>query len=125
MSNSDKKESFIDNKWRPIGAWNYIAICCADFIVFPILWSVTQMVVNGAVESQWTPITLQGGGILHLSLGALLTVTSYGRTREKLSRINDVQSQPSMPDSLSSSVAEIMISRTGKPMPIQPDEPER
>ena len=33
---------------------------------------------------QWVPITLQGGGLFHVAMGAVLGVTAYGRTQEKL-----------------------------------------
>lgn len=33
---------------------------------------------------QWVPITLQGGGLFHVSMCAVLGVSAYGRTQEKL-----------------------------------------
>ena len=33
---------------------------------------------------QWVPITLQGGGLFHVAMGAVLGVSAYGRTQEKL-----------------------------------------
>ena len=79
-ANSD----FINNKWRPMMAWTYMAICICDFIVFPILWSALQALQNGAISVQWHPITLDGAGLLHIAMGAVLGIAAYGRTQEKL-----------------------------------------
>jgi hypothetical protein len=38
----------------------------------------------GQVTSQWLPITLQGGGLYHIALGAILGVAAYGRSQEKI-----------------------------------------
>ena len=64
--------------------WMYMAVCMADFVVFPILWSLVQVVGDGKVESQWMPITLQGAGLFHIAMGAILGIAAYGRTQEKL-----------------------------------------
>jgi hypothetical protein len=75
----------IKSLWRPAIAWLYIAICFVDFMVFPILWNVAQIsFLKTIVITAWTPLTLQGGGLFHISMGAILGVTAYGRTQEKL-----------------------------------------
>ena len=79
-ANSD----FINNKWRPMMAWTYMAICICDFIVFPILWSALQAFQNGSISTQWMPITLEGAGLLHIAMGAVLGIAAYGRTQEKM-----------------------------------------
>lgn len=79
-ANSD----FINNKWRPMMAWTYMAICICDFIIFPVLWSALQALDHGAISTQWVPITLTDAGLLHIAMGAVLGITSYGRTQEKL-----------------------------------------
>ena len=75
---------FINNTWRPMMAWTYMAICICDFILFPILWSLLQAFQDGIVNSQWHPITLEGAGLLHIAMGAVLGIAAYGRTKEKL-----------------------------------------
>jgi hypothetical protein len=35
----------------------------------------------------WTPLTLQGGGLFHLSFGAILTGAAYTRGLEKIEKI--------------------------------------
>ena len=88
MSNNQKSD-WIDTKWRPVMGWVYIGICSFDFLIAPILWSILQATYNGSVTTQWDPITLRGAGLFHLAMGAVLGITSYGRTREKMANIND------------------------------------
>jgi hypothetical protein len=63
----------------------YMGVCIFDFVVAPILWSVIQAVFNGNVQAQWQPLTIQGAGLFHLAMGAVLGIAAYGRTQEKLS----------------------------------------
>lgn len=76
--------AWINNKWRPMMGWVYMATCVCDFIIFPILWSVLQAIEDGSVVSQWKPITLQGAGLYHIAMGAVLGIAAYGRTQEKI-----------------------------------------
>jgi hypothetical protein len=61
-----------------------MATCTADFVLFPILWSLLQALSHGSVNTQWNPITLQGAGLYHIAMGAVLGIAAYGRTKEKL-----------------------------------------
>jgi hypothetical protein len=78
------KEHWMNHKWRPMMGWMYMLVCTCDFVVFPVLWSLIQALHAGNVTSQWNPITLQGAGLFHLSMGAIIGVTAFGRTQEKL-----------------------------------------
>jgi len=90
MSDSaKKKEDWMNSKWRPMMGWMYMVVCIADFVVFPILWSLVQTIGDGKVESQWMPITLQGAGLFHIAMGAILGIAAYGRTQEKLGGANN------------------------------------
>jgi hypothetical protein len=84
-----KKEDWMNNKWRPMMGWSYMLTCITDFVVFPILWSVLQSVSKGQVNIQWQPITLQGAGLYHIAMGAVLGIAAYGRTQEKLGGANN------------------------------------
>jgi len=75
---------WINKKWRPAMGWVYMATCTADFVLFPILWSVLQALSKGNVTSQWQPLTLQGAGLYHIAMGAVLGIAAYGRTKEKI-----------------------------------------
>ena len=79
-----KNEDWMNSKWRPAMGWMYMAVCMADFVAFPILWSLVQVIGGGRVETQWSPITLQGAGLFHMAMGAILGIAAYGRTQEKL-----------------------------------------
>ena len=79
-----KKEDWMNSKWRPAMGWMYMIVCVFDFVLFPILWSLLQSISNGSVTTQWQPLTLQGAGLFHIAMGAVLGVAAYGRTQEKL-----------------------------------------
>jgi hypothetical protein len=84
-----KKEDWMNTKWRPTMGWMYMVVCICDFVLFPILWSLVQVIGDGKVETQWSPITLQGAGLFHMAMGAILGIAVYGRTQEKLSGVNN------------------------------------
>ena len=78
-----KKEDWMNSKWRPMMGWIYMLTCVTDFIIFPVLWSILQASLKQPVTA-WQPITLQGAGLFHLSMGAIIGVAAFGRTQEKL-----------------------------------------
>jgi hypothetical protein len=84
-----KKEDWMNTKWRPTMGWMYMIVCICDFVLFPILWSLVQALHGGRVETQWSPITLNGAGLFHMAMGAILGIAVYGRTQEKLSGANN------------------------------------
>jgi hypothetical protein len=84
-----KNEDWMNTKWRPAMGWMYMLVCIMDFVLFPILWSLIQVIGDGKVESQWVPITLQGAGLFHIAMGAILGIAAYGRTQEKMSGTNN------------------------------------
>jgi hypothetical protein len=83
------KEDWMNSKWRPMMGWMYMAVCSCDFVLFPILWSLLQTTGHGAVTSQWQPLTLQGAGLFHIAMGAVLGIAAYGRTQEKINGSNN------------------------------------
>jgi hypothetical protein len=84
-----KNEDWMNTKWRPAMGWMYMLVCITDFVLFPILWSLVQVIGDGKVESQWVPITLQGAGLFHIAMGAILGIAAYGRTQEKMAGANN------------------------------------
>jgi hypothetical protein len=154
MSESEKKkEDWMNSKWRPMMGWMYMLVCTTDFVLFPILWSLIQAIGGGQVHTQWQPITLQGAGLFHIAMGAVLGIAAFGRTQEKLGGANNGGLQTnvgttytppapmtapapsfSAPKPMSSFSAPApaaspfaatpTVSSTGKPMPVQPNEPE-
>ena len=81
---ANTNEDWINKKWRPAMGWMYMAVCTFDFIVFPIAWSLLQALTKGSVTTPWQPITLQGAGLFHIAMGAVLGISAFGRTQEKI-----------------------------------------
>jgi Holin of 3TMs, for gene-transfer release len=84
-----KKEDWMNSKWRPMMGWMYMLVCTMDFVGFPILWSLLQSLSHGSVNTQWQPLTLQGAGLFHIAMGAVIGISAYGRTQEKLGGANN------------------------------------
>jgi hypothetical protein len=78
---------WINKKMRPMMGWIYMLTCTCDFVIFPVLWSILQAMTHGNVTSQWQPLTLQGAGLYHIAMGAVLGIAAYGRTKEKVAGV--------------------------------------
>ena len=105
MSASEKKkEDWMNSKWRPMMGWIYMGTCFCDFVLFPILWSLLQAILKQPV-SQWQPLTLQGAGLYHIAMGAVLGIAAMGRTQEKLAGANNGGLQPPASMSATSSLS--------------------
>jgi len=88
-----KKEDWMNSKWRPMMGWMYMLVCTMDMVIFPILWSLLQTFTHTQI-TQWNPLTLQGAGLFHIAMGAVLGITAFGRTQEKLGGANNGGAQP-------------------------------
>ena len=89
LSESEKKkEDWMNSKWRPMMGWMYMLVCTADFILFPVMWSLLQTFAKVPI-TQWMPLTLQGAGLFHIAMGAVLGIAAFGRTQEKLGGANN------------------------------------
>ena len=148
-----KPDDFITSKWRPMMGWQYMAVCVFDFIVAPILWAVVQFwemeAANDAFR-QWKPLTLEGAGLYHMAMGAVLGITAWSRGQEKMAGVTGQSMMPGEPGvpvtsppaisqpytpppaqagsfapAAAPAFAESVIMRNGKPAPTQPDFPER
>lgn len=100
MSSSAKaREDWMNKKWRPMMGWMYMGVCIFDFILAPILWAIIQFWETQAANDafrQWVPLTLQGAGLFHVAMGAVLGLTAWGRTQEKLNGVQaPIGMQPS------------------------------
>ena len=84
LATNAKFGDFINSKWRPMMAVIYMVTCTTDFVLFPVLWSLLQALSHGTVTSQWQPLTLQGAGLYHIAMGAVLGLAAYGRSQEKI-----------------------------------------
>ena len=79
-----KDEDWMQKKWRPAMGWMYMLVCMCDMVVFTVLWSILQTLQHQPI-TQWNPLTLQGAGLFHLAMGAVLGIAAFGRTQEKIS----------------------------------------
>lgn len=84
---------WMKSKWRPMMGWVYMITCITDFIIFPVLWAIFQAYIKMPVEP-WNPLTLQGAGLYHMAMGAILGIAAYGRTKEKLAGMIDNDTPP-------------------------------
>jgi hypothetical protein len=93
-----KDEDWMQKKWRPAMGWMYMGICTLDMAVFPVLWSVLQVIQHTTI-TQWQPLTLQGAGLFHVAMGAVLGIAAFGRTQEKLAGAaqNSTPAAPGIP----------------------------
>ena len=84
---AEEKESgsaeWMQKLWRPAMGWMYMLICLLDMAIFPVLWSLLQAMMHMPI-TQWNPLTLQGAGLFHIAMGAVLGISAFGRTQEKL-----------------------------------------
>ena len=124
---------WMSSKWRPAMGWMYMVVCIFDFIIFPILWTAIQSYdQHGVVGVEWDPMTLKGGGLFHVAMGAVLGVAAWSRGQEKITAMNQ-GFEPSLPQSYQQSQSTInqtnryqsspSSTRTSQPVPQQP-EPE-
>lgn len=97
-----KKEDWMNSKWRPMMGWMYMAVCVMDMVIFPVLWSLLQTMTKTPI-TQWNPLTLQGAGLFHIAMGAVLGLAAWGRTQEKLNGANNggLNTPGSMPSTFS------------------------
>lgn len=97
MEEQKPKEDFMTSKWRPMMAVMYMCVCTCDFILFPIMWTIVQFwevqAANDAFR-QWQPMTLQGGGLFHMAMGAVLGITAWSRGQEKMAGVATTPTTP-------------------------------
>jgi hypothetical protein len=125
-----ENEHWMNSKWRPMMGWMYMAVCSCDFMVFPVLWSLLQTLSHGQVTSQWQPLTLQGAGLFHIAMGAVLGIAAYGRTQEKLGGANNggliqpvmatTNSQPTVQQNINTTSTPVANSKSAVPVSSQP-----
>lgn len=83
------KEDWMTKKWRPMMAIVYMMINLFDFIIGPILYNLLQYWNPGQAIGMWQPLTLQGGGLIHIAFGAILGISAWTRGQEKVASINN------------------------------------
>jgi len=74
---------WMKTKWRPVMGWLYMIICACDFVLFPIVAMFMPVFIKMKYVA-WESLTLANGGLIHLAFGAILGITAFGRTQEKI-----------------------------------------
>ena len=98
------QEDWMTKKWRPMMAVMYMCVCVCDFILFPIGFTTVQFWETQALNDafrQWQPMTLQGGGLFHMAMGAVLGITAWSRGQEKMSGTSIASAPPTQPSPIS------------------------
>jgi hypothetical protein len=91
-----KDEDWMQKKWRPAMGWMYMVVCFCDMVLFPVAWALLQALLKQPV-TQWNPLTLQGAGLFHLAMGAVLGIAAWGRTQEKVAGTASNVTPPPVP----------------------------
>lgn len=81
--NAKQNEDWMVKRWRPAMGWCYMVICCLDMAIFPVAWNIAQVITKQPLL-QWNPLTLQGAGLFHLAMGAVLGIAAWSRGQEKI-----------------------------------------
>lgn len=99
-------EPWYKKMWRPMLAGTYIVIVIFDFMIMPVVIekfnekesnsvavelalkftdpaAQVQALKIFAEKRTWSPLTIMGGGLFHLAMGALLTGAAVTRGLEK------------------------------------------
>ncbi len=89
-TDTDRKNgSWMRDFWRPLMAFVYMAVIIFDFIIAPVFWTTMQYYGAGSIVTQWSPLTLIGGGIFHIAMGAVLGVSAFTRGQEKIEQVKN------------------------------------
>jgi hypothetical protein len=81
-----KEEHWSQKYWRPAMAWQYFTICLFDFMFAPIMLAIYAAIRNIPLDA-WHPITLEGGGMYHMAMGAILGITAWTRGKVQIDSV--------------------------------------
>lgn len=106
MTHTVHNESHWKKLWRPVCAYVYLMIVIFDFMIMPAVFEYNDRVEPAVIIEQivklptpegriaalntfttkrsWSPLTVLGGGLFHVSFGAILGIAAYTRGQEKL-----------------------------------------
>jgi hypothetical protein len=110
-----EKEDFMTSKWRPMMAVTYMVTIIFDFVLGPILFNLLQYWNPGQAIGMWVPLTLQGGGMYHIAMGAVLGISAWTRGQEKVALVNSPDPAPVPPVMMSQPVPQAAPATFGAP----------
>ena len=88
-------DDYLKDLWRPLIAWVYAIIVLFDFMIAPIMLGVYCAAFRQPYI-EWHSLTIQGGGMFHIAMGAVIGVSSYSHSQEKINSAPDPSGMPGM-----------------------------
>lgn len=73
-------------KWTYLMGLTYMIVNLADFVVFPIMYTIVQFWETQASNDafrQWIPLTLTNGGFIHIAFAAILGISAFNKEEKK------------------------------------------
>ena len=86
---TDSNPVWLHDHWKIYVAISYIAICLFDFIIAPTGIFLMSTGLHIAYIP-WVPLTLQGGGLFHMSMLTILGVASYTSGMANIERVKNM-----------------------------------
>lgn len=78
-------EIWMNKYFLPASMVIYLIICFFDFLLAPVLIGIYSLHFQDHTIQSWNPLTLQGGGLFHVSFGAILSIGKWGHSKERIS----------------------------------------
>lgn len=107
----DGSQKFFIKYFRETAGAVYLIIVLFDFLVAPVLTAIYYAYTK-QLYAEWTPLTLQGGGMFHISFATILGISSY------MKGVSSVETIRNMPD-----YSNYPYNRPSMPMPYNPSGP--
>ena len=73
-------------KWTYLMGLTYMIVNIADFVVFPVGFTIVQFWETQASNDafrQWVPLTLTNGGFIHIAFAAILGISAFNKEEKK------------------------------------------
>lgn len=73
-------------KWTYLMGLTYMIVNIADFVVFPVMFTIVQFWETQATNDafrQWVPLTLTNGGFIHIAFAAILGISAFNKEEKK------------------------------------------
>lgn len=73
-------------KWTYLMGLTYMIVNLADFVAFPIMFTIVQFFETEAANDafrQWVPLTLTNGGFIHIAFAAILGISAFNKEEKK------------------------------------------
>lgn len=83
-ANVAPNQHWLDRYWRTAMAYTYLMICMYDFVLGPIVFNILEYLNPDNAITHYESVTLQSGGFIHMTFGAILGIASHGRNKVQL-----------------------------------------